>query len=90
MSYASGLKTYLQSLPVEEGALQNAFDRGLSMETFPGDPKGKKPLRDKERALYLRGIFIASGTMADPKNQYYVAFSDKAAGLAGEDRKSVV
>ncbi|MDD4125990.1 MAG: DNA-binding protein WhiA [Eubacteriales bacterium] len=79
MSYSSELKEYLKQKETEnkKECCRKAHRAGLELEKA-------EFVCEKDRGCYLRGVFIACGSMTDPDKQYYVSFSGSGAEIAAE------
>lgn len=67
MSYSTEVKDYLQTIDEKRECCNSAYKKGLLMES----PEYKC---DKDIGAYLRGAFIAAGSITDPKKEYHIEF----------------
>jgi len=67
MSYSSELKEYLAAVENKRQCCKAAYDAGINLREL-------SPCCDKDTGAWLRGAFVACGSMTDPKNQYYLSF----------------
>ncbi len=79
MSYSSELKEYLAAIENKRPCCQSAYDAGINLRELTVEC-------DKDVGAWLRGAFVACGSMTDPKNQYYLSFgtSEKRLRLISE------
>ena len=79
MSNSSDLKEYLRqkSLEIQKECCKNAYKAGL-------DLKEAEITCENDRGLYLRGVFITSGSITNPDKQYYLSFSAAGAEFAAK------
>ncbi len=92
MSYSSELKTYLLGIENKKDCCDAAFRAGLKLMPFDGrggvafceKDNGGAVFCEKDNGCYLRGVFIACGSMTDPDKQYYVSFTGEGVAAAGK------
>jgi len=77
LSYSSELKEYLKRIEIKKNCCRRAFEAGLKLEKVEFQC-------ERDCGCYLRGVFIACGSMTDPDKQYYVSFSGYGREIAAE------
>lgn len=74
MSYSKELKEYLFTLENKKECCAEAFDAGINLRAADAHC-------ERDAAAWLRGAFIACGSMTDPTSNYYLSFQTSGAGL---------
>lgn len=74
MSYSKELKEYFFTLENKKSCCAKAFDAGINLR------KGDF-ICERDAGAWLRGAFIACGSMTDPKSSYYISFQTSPEGL---------
>ncbi len=74
MSYSSELKESLFQIQNKKDCCVRAFDDGINL-------KKASPKCSHDMGVWLRGAFIACGSMANPEKQYYICFRTFESGL---------
>ncbi len=74
MSYSSEFKEYLKTVENKKPCCERAFEQGINLLPV-------ESLCEKDRAAWLRGAFVACGSITDPEKQYYLSFSTSKEGL---------
>lgn len=77
MSYSSELKEYLRGIEIKKACCKKAYQSGLEL-------KKADIVCERDCGCYLRGVFVACGSMTDPDKQYYVSFSGNGTDAAAE------
>ncbi|MGI6715848.1 MAG: DNA-binding protein WhiA [Eubacteriales bacterium] len=77
MSYSSDLKEYLisKSSELQKECCKNAYKAGLGL--------GKANIVcQNDSGMFLRGVFVACGSMTNPDKQYYLSFSPRGTDIS--------
>ena len=78
MSYSDELKERLAAVEMKKECCRAAYSAGLGCT-------GYEAVCENDAACFLRGLFVAHGSMTDPEKQFYLSFdarSSPAAALA--------
>lgn len=67
---------YIINLPPQEGVKELLLDCGLVSDSLQLKYDIKKRFKEKDccRKAYLRGLFLAAGSIADPEKEYHLEF----------------
>lgn len=75
MSYSTDLKTYLTAIETKRQCCRDAYECGVNLRPY-------ESACAQDTGAWLRGAFVACGTMSDPAKQYYICFRTKSEALA--------
>ena len=75
MSYSSELKEYLKGLEIKKTCCALSYEAGKTISE-------SESVCENDKALYLRGLFVAHGSVTDPEKQYLVSFTGDSAAVA--------
>ncbi|MDD6300649.1 MAG: DNA-binding protein WhiA [Ruminococcus sp.] len=75
MSYSTDLKTHLTAIETKRQCCRDAYECGVNLRPY-------ESVCAQDTGAWLRGAFVACGTMSDPAKQYYICFRTKSEALA--------
>lgn len=75
MSYSDELKAHFNGTEIKKSCCKAAFAAGKSLADHIN-------ICDNDAGCYLRGVFVAHGSMTDPKKQFYLSFDPASSEIA--------